>query len=269
MAAVVDDPRAAGAGEPGTAGSAGVPGDPPGRPAGLRERKKLATRRALGIAAMQLAIERGLENVHVEDIAERAGVSPRTFSNYFSGKYEAICCLATDRAAAIGDALRARPPAEPLWEAITHAVLSQYGPAGQVPDPDWLAGVRLVTSSPALRGEYLKSHYLTQRILAEAIAERTGTDTGRDLFPRVIAGAVSAATQVAMECWLFADTPAAIAPLVRRALETLGRLDHRLDQEDAGEASRDRLSHRGKSPPRRSVSPAAGPAREEPPAPAA
>ncbi|WP_344745531.1 helix-turn-helix domain-containing protein, partial [Kribbella aluminosa] len=65
---------------------------------GLRERKKLATRRAIGIAAMRLAIERGLENVLVEDIAAAAGVSPRTYNNYFANKYEAICSLATDRA---------------------------------------------------------------------------------------------------------------------------------------------------------------------------
>ncbi len=180
---------------------------------------------------MQLAIERGLENVHVEDIADRAGVSARTFSNYFSGKYEAICCLAMDRTAAIGAALRARPPGEPLWPAITHAVLDQYGAADQVPDPDWIAGVRLVTSSPALQGEYLKSHYLAQRLLADAIAERTGADPARDLFPRVIAGAVTAATQVAVEHWLYAEPPAALAPLVRRALGTVGRLGQRLESE--------------------------------------
>ncbi|HEY5017289.1 MAG TPA: helix-turn-helix domain-containing protein, partial [Streptosporangiaceae bacterium] len=58
---------------------------------GLRERKKLATRQALGAAAMRLAIERGLENVLVEDIAAAADVSPRTFNNYFASKYEAIC----------------------------------------------------------------------------------------------------------------------------------------------------------------------------------
>jgi AcrR family transcriptional regulator len=223
MTAVTADRAAAGAGEPGAPATAA--------PAGLRERKKLATRRALGIAAMQLAVERGLENVHVEDIADRAGVSARTFSNYFSGKYEAICCLAMDRTAAIGDALRARPPGEPLWPAITHAVLDQYGAADQVPDPDWIAGVRLVTSSPALQGEYLKSHYLAQRLLADAIAERTGADPARDLFPRVIAGAVTAATQVAVEHWLYAEPPAALAPLVRRALGTVGRLGQRLESE--------------------------------------
>jgi hypothetical protein len=62
-------------------------------PPGLRERKKIATRQALGLAAMRLAIERGLDNVLVEDIAEAAGVSTRTFNNYFASKYEAICAL--------------------------------------------------------------------------------------------------------------------------------------------------------------------------------
>jgi AcrR family transcriptional regulator len=198
------------------------PGAPdPGPAAGLRERKKLATRQALGIAAMRLAVERGLDNVHVDDIAAEAGVSPRTFSNYFASKYEAICALPMDRAQQIGKALRERPAAEPLWEAITHAVLQQYAAADQAPEKNWITGVRLVVSSPVLQGEYLKSNYVMQHVLAEAIAERTGTDTESDMFPLVIAGAVTAATQVAMERWLFADPPAALAPLMRLVLRQL------------------------------------------------
>ena len=189
--------------------------------AGLRERKKLATRHALGIAAMRLAVQRGLDNVLVDDIAAEAGVSPRTFSNYFSSKYAAICALAMDRAQQTGAALRKRPEAEPLWDAITHAVLQQYAAADQAPEKDWITGVRLVVSSPVLQGEYLKSNYVMQHVLAEAIAERTGTDAGSDMLPRVIAGAVTAATQVAMERWLFADPPTALAPLIRLALGKL------------------------------------------------
>ena len=87
---------------------------------GLRERKKLAVRRALSSAAVRLAVERGLENVTIEDITAEADVSVRTFGNYFSSKYEAICALGTDRARRIGAELLARPASEPLWEALVN-----------------------------------------------------------------------------------------------------------------------------------------------------
>jgi len=57
---------------------------------GLRERKRLATRRAIQFAVLELVAERGLENVTVDEISRVADVSPRTFFNYFTSKEEAI-----------------------------------------------------------------------------------------------------------------------------------------------------------------------------------
>jgi AcrR family transcriptional regulator len=210
----------------GTTWVTGIPGVPgavllPGPPAGLRERKKVATRHALGIAAMRLAAARGLENVLVEDIAEAAGVSARTFNNYFASKYEAICALGFDRAMRIGAALRERPASEPLWDAIVAAVMSEYGSADRALDEDWMAGIRLVTSTPALRGEYLKVQAMMQYSLAEAIALRAGFKPRSSMFPRILAAAVTAAVQAAMERWLHADPPTALAPVIRRSLEQL------------------------------------------------
>ena len=188
---------------------------------GLRERKKLAVRQALGSAALRLAVERGLENVTVEDITAEADVSLRTFGNYFSSKYEAICAIGTDRARRIGAELLARPPGEPLWEAIVFAMLAHYEGAGQAPDGEWMARLKLVLAAPAIRGEYLKVTSEMQEALAEAIAARTGTDIGQDMYPRILAGAVIAAAQVAVRRWAAADPPVPLGPLLRRALEQL------------------------------------------------
>jgi AcrR family transcriptional regulator len=198
-----------------------VAAEPEHEAGGLRERKKVATRHALGVAAMRLAMERGLENVLVEDIAEAAGVSARTFNNYFGSKYEAICALGFDRAMRIGAALRERPAQEPLWDAIVAAVMSEYGAADRALDEDWMAGIRLVTSTQALRGEYLKVQAMMQYSLAEAIAIRVGSAAGSSMFPRILAASVTAAVQAGMERWLHADPPTALAPLIRSALAQL------------------------------------------------
>ena len=162
-----------------------------------------------------------LENVTIEDITAEADVSLRTFGNYFSGKYEAICAIGTDRARRIGAALLARPAGEPLWEAISAAVLAHYEGAGLAPGGEWMARLKIVLAAPAIRGEYLKVSSEMQEALAEAIATRTGTDIGPDMYPRILAGAVIAAAQVAVRRWAATDPPVPLGPLLRRALEQL------------------------------------------------
>jgi AcrR family transcriptional regulator len=192
---------------------------------GLRERKKVATREALSMAALTLAVERGLDNVLVEDIAAAAGVSPRTFNNYFSSKYEAISSRASDRIFRVGQALLDRPADEPLWDAITAAVLDVHAGAAELPPPGWLAGLRPVLSSPAMAGELLKTYVKMQKGLAAAIADRLGPgDALMDplgMYPEIMAAAVAAATQVASDHWLRADPPVPLLGLVETALKQL------------------------------------------------
>jgi AcrR family transcriptional regulator len=185
---------------------------------GLRERKKQQTREALSWAALRLAVERGLGNVLVEDIAAEAGVSPRTYNNYFSSKAEAITWRHLDRARRMADLLRARPPGEPLWESIICAAVAQAGGERAGPEPEWIAGVRLMISEPELQGEFLKAGAAAERECAVVIAERTGTDADRDMYPRLVAAAIGAAILVANEQWLRAEPPVPLAPLLRDAL---------------------------------------------------
>lgn len=57
---------------------------------GLRERKRLATRRAIQMAAIGLVVENGLDRLTVDEIGRVADISPRTFFNYFPTKEAAI-----------------------------------------------------------------------------------------------------------------------------------------------------------------------------------
>jgi AcrR family transcriptional regulator len=189
--------------------------------AGLRERKKLATRQALSSAALRLAVEHGLENVTIEDITAEADVALRTFRNYFASKYEAVAAIGADRARRIGMSLLERPPGEPLWDALTHAVLQHYEGSEQALSRELMTAIGRVLQTPAMRGEYLKVNFEMQTALAIAIAERTGTDLETDMFPQILAGAVTAASQVAIRRWYAADPPVPLRPLLERALEQL------------------------------------------------
>ncbi|MEW1950579.1 TetR family transcriptional regulator [Pseudarthrobacter sp902506025] len=63
---------------------------------GLRERKRAATRGAITSAARTLTAERGLNGYTVEEVCEAAGISRRTFFNYFPTKEDAIIGHADD-----------------------------------------------------------------------------------------------------------------------------------------------------------------------------
>jgi AcrR family transcriptional regulator len=180
---------------------------------GMRERKKLATRQALSDAALRLALEHGPQNVRVDDIAEAAGVSPRTYNNYFSSREEAICAFQADQARRLGRALRRRPTSESLARAVTEAVIEVFA----TPEPD-RAGLAMIMSTPELQGESLKAFTMAEEPLAAAIAERTGSAGQGDLACQVTAAAIAAAVRVAGRHWLSTTNPPTFAAVLRDAL---------------------------------------------------
>jgi AcrR family transcriptional regulator len=187
---------------------------------GLRERKKADTRRALSDAALDLAFERGLENVTREDIANLVGVSLRTFNNYFNGKFEALGYRQAERMRRGVALLRQRPADEPLWTSITHVVLetleADFGDVRDdenwVPSRQELAEVRKLLMNPQVRNA-VPSQLLDEWIAA--VAERTGTDPDRDLYPRLVVAVVRAIGDAAAEAYVRAEPPVAITELIR------------------------------------------------------
>ncbi|MDT0268578.1 TetR/AcrR family transcriptional regulator [Streptomyces sp. DSM 44915] len=179
-------------------------------PPGLRERKKQATREALREAALRLAVERGPDQVRVEDIAEAAGVSPRTYNNYFASREQAIVSAVTaDREARIAAAVAARPAGVRLADAVTEAVVEQYTDTGEHAQEALL----LITSRVALRDAYLDTTAGIAPPLTAVIAERledVGAHTAHTA--RVLAASVAAAVRIALEGWLRPTSGSAEAP---------------------------------------------------------
>jgi AcrR family transcriptional regulator len=199
---------------------------------GLRERKKQATRKALREAALALALERGPDNVRVDDIAEAAGVSPRTYNNYFPGRDQAIVAAVTaEREARVAAAVAARPASTRLADAIVDAIVEQYTEPGE-PDHDALL---LITTRPALREAFAGTADAIEHPLAAAIAERLGDAS----TAQVLAASVAAAVRVALNRWLQPGPGPLVAPsgplpdLLRAALAPLRPA---LDAAEAGAA---------------------------------
>jgi AcrR family transcriptional regulator len=198
-------------------------------PPGLRERKKQATREALREAALRLALERGLDQVRVEDIADAAGVSPRTYNNYFASREQAIVAAITaDREARIAEALAARPAGTRLADAVTDAVVEQHLNTGERETRALL----FLAAKTAVREAFLDAASGIEPPLAAAIAQRLG-ETGPPTA-RVLAASVAAAVRIALEGWLQPpdaagrlDTPGLVVPtgsladLLRAALAPL------------------------------------------------
>ncbi|GIJ27822.1 TetR family transcriptional regulator [Micromonospora qiuiae] len=163
----------------------------------LRERKKQATREALRTAALRLALKHGPDNVRVDDIAEAAGVSPRTYNNYFSSREQAIVAAVTaQRASQVAAAVLARPAEVGLADAVIDAVVGQYADQGEhAPE-----ALLMIAASPALRACYVDTVTTIEGPLAEAITERC-PDVDR-LTAQVLAAGLGAAAKVALRQWL-------------------------------------------------------------------
>ena len=180
-------------------------------PASLRERKKQATRAALQAAALRLALEHGPDHVRVEDIAEAAGVSPRTYNNYFSSREQAIvAAIGADRAGQVAAAVATRPAQVSLADAVFDAVVGLYSTEPSTESPieareQARAALLMIASSSALRSCYVDTVSAIEGPLTEALVERCP-----DLEPltaQVLSASVGAATRVALRQWL-TSTPA-------------------------------------------------------------
>lgn len=157
--------------------------------AGLRERKKLQTRARLVEVALHLCDTQGFDATTVEQIADAADISPRTFNRYFATKEDVILAPIDDMVTAVAAALDAEPRTGNEFQALLNAhtaVMCGNCPAASNIDLDRFEVMnRIALSSSSVSGRGAEMSEAKFSRLAEKIAARTGADP-EDLSVRVV-----------------------------------------------------------------------------------
>lgn len=171
---------------------------------GLRERKKRATRTALQYAALELVAAHGLEQVTVEMITAKVGVSARTFFNYFATKEDSLLDSDSDRLELYLTDLAARPQGEPPLRSLLEVLRADASRLTAAKDA-WRLRMELGAKYPEIFHAAASANARFERAMTQAIAERTGLDPTTDPLPRLVTGVASSARRTALHIWAHGD----------------------------------------------------------------
>jgi len=187
--------------------SSSTPGATAEPTAGLRDRKKAATRSALRQAAVRLARQYGPDEVTVKAICDAADVAPRTFFNYFAVKDEAFLGLDPDQAQFLLNTVCERPATEEPFVAV--AAVMREVVADTAGSSVWHDQLLLLREHPSLLPRMQAAGKAMEDTVAQAVARRTGY-AATHAYVRTVSATAMSALRVALRLWL--DSPAESDP---------------------------------------------------------
>lgn len=170
-------------------------------------------------AAMELFAERGFEQTTAGDIADRAGVTERTFFRHFADKREVLFAGTQATQEAVYDAIASGPAdATPLDAAL--AGVEAFGAVIEERREHAVRRSKIVASHPSLQERELLKLATTTAWVADALRAR-GVDV---LTAELAARSAVAVFQVAFARWIAEAEPPAFAECVAEAAAALRAL---------------------------------------------
>ena len=170
-------------------------------------------------AAMELYVERGFDNTTVAAIADRAGLTERTFFRHFTDKREVLFA----GSATLANLLTERVAEAPVTDAPLAAVSGALQAAGALIQErgDWSKQRHAVIgANPELREREL----IKLASLAAAVADALRRRGVKEPSASLAAEAGIAAFKVAYERWVQQPTKRSLPRLIRESLEPLSAL---------------------------------------------
>jgi AcrR family transcriptional regulator len=166
----------------------------------LRDEHKAHTERALREAALKLFASQGYDTTTIEEVAERAGVSARTFFRYFPTKESVLYLHEHLWFQSLTEIYLAQPGSRSDIEALS-ATLVELAPELIPKRRSLLQHRRALASSPTLRGRQQDRHLEEIDELARSVAARRGLSSPDEGC--VLVAAITLLThRHALDAWL-------------------------------------------------------------------
>jgi AcrR family transcriptional regulator len=185
-----------------------------------RERKRTKTRLMIQAEALRLFAAKGYSDTTVEEIADAAAISARTFFRYFPSKEDVVIWDEYDPL--IPELLNARPHDEPPAEALRAVIREAVGGLYRRDSERLLARVRLSFSVPELRARFAEEQQRGIETLAPHLEAKRWT-RGDEMQLQVIGSALIATVSVALDRWQQGDGKGDLLALLDQATEALAK----------------------------------------------
>jgi TetR/AcrR family transcriptional regulator, regulator of mycofactocin system len=167
---------------------------------------------------IHLFTTRGFEATSVDDIADAAGVSRRTFFRYFSAKADVVWGDFEGAVTRMRQDLASIPEGVPLMEALSQAVVRfNHLPVEQI--PHHRQRMRLILEVPEVIGRSTLWYATWRGAIVEFAARRLNQDEGA-ILPRTIGYCALGAAMAAYEQWLH-DEDALLDELLEQSFSAL------------------------------------------------
>ena len=164
-----------------------------------REANKQATREALIRAAVDLAREYGVDQVTADMVAERVGVSRRTFFNYFPTLDQCLSATFSEAVTKAVEAFTERPADEPVLTSARHAFAEVLNPAA-TSDMVWVMRASIESGRVGALCEIW--HQANDSMVASLRERAAGAD---DLWIRSLAASIIGVAQSVFFAWMTRD----------------------------------------------------------------
>jgi len=184
----------------------------------LQERKQELVRSAIWDAATDLFAEKGYDETTIDDIAQKAGVSRRSFFRYFSSKSDLMAYGVVGFGTYLTETIEACPAAYQLSEVFRHTIFQVARKCAAQPRTRKI--MQIAAKYPAAQ----QAHHSRTAELQERVAKAFALRCGKvDMPASLVAGLTLSVLSVIFQAW-FERGEQDISPTAERVLATLGRL---------------------------------------------